>query len=310
MRCSAACSTDGDTERARPAPRGRSSVSLATDVQHPELKEIRGPAAVGGGARRFFDLLWLTALTQFKLGYHGTVLGFFWSLLRPLLLFSVLLAVFTQVFRFGDEIENYAGMLLLNIMLYGLFQDATSAAVQSVVQNESVVRKMQFPRLVIPLAVVLTTMMQFSLNLVVVFVIIIATGVQPVWTWVLLPLIIAALLLLTTTVSMLLSALFVRVRDVAIIWAVLATVLFYASPILYPIEIAPDGFRDIVALNPLTPLFEQAREWIIDPNAPGAMEAVAGNELLLIVPVALYVAICVAGVWFFAREAPRVAEEL
>jgi ABC-2 type transport system permease protein len=280
------------------------------DAHAPELKEIRGPSALGGGTRRFFDLLWLTAATEFKLGYHGTVLGFLWSLIRPLLLFGILLVVFTQIFRFGDAVEHYPALLLLGVMLFGLFQESTDGAVQSVVKNEGVVRKMQFPRLVIPLAVVLTRTMQFSLNLLVVFVIIVATGVDPLWTWVLLPVVILALLVLTTAVSMLLSALYVRVRDVAILWAVLATVLFYATPILYPIELVPDTFRDIVQLNPLTPIFEQAREWVIDPNAPGALEATAHNRLLLIIPVLLYVGICALGVWFFNREAPRVAEEL
>jgi ABC-2 type transport system permease protein len=274
-----------------------------------ELREIRGPSALGGGARRFFDLLWLTAKTEFKLGYHGTVLGFLWSLLRPLALFGILLVVFTQVFRF-EAVEHYPAMLLLGVMLFGLFQEATDGAVQSVVKNEGIVRKMQFPRLVIPLAVVLTRSMQFALNLVVVFVIIIATGVDPIWTWILFPALVVVLLVLTTAVAMLLSALYVRIRDLAILWAVLATVLFYATPILYPIEVVPDTFRDLIQLNPLTPIFEQAREWMIDPNAPGALEATAGNRLLLIVPMLLYVAICALGVWFFNREAPRVAEEL
>jgi ABC-2 type transport system permease protein len=274
-----------------------------------ELREIRGPSALGGGARRFFDLLWLTAKTEFKLGYHGTVLGFLWSLLRPLALFGILLVVFTQVFRF-EAVEHYPAMLLLGVMLFGLFQEATDGAVQSVVKNEGIVRKMQFPRLVIPLAVVLTRSMQFSLNLVIVFVIIIATGVDPIWTWILFPALVVVLLVLTTAVAMLLSALYVRIRDLAILWAVLATVLFYATPILYPIEVVPDTFRDLIQLNPLTPIFEQAREWVIDPNAPGALEATAGNRLLLIVPMLLYVAICALGVWFFNREAPRVAEEL
>ena len=282
----------------------------AAEPQVHELKEIRGPSALGGGTRRFFDLLWLTAATEFKLGYHGTVLGFVWSLIRPLLLFGILLVVFTQIFRFGDAVENYPALLLLGVMLFGLFQEATDGAVQSVVKNEGVVRKMQFPRLVIPLAVVLTRSMQFSLNLIVVFVIIVATGVDPIWTWALLPFVILALLILTTSVSMLLSALYVRVRDVAILWAVLATVLFYATPILYPIELVPDSFRDIVQLNPLTPIFEQAREWVIDPGAPGALEATADNRLLLLIPIFLYVGICALGIWFFNREAPRVAEEL
>lgn len=290
-------------------------MSVADTAGHPDptvLRDIHGPSALGGGARRFFDLLWLTAVTEFKLGYHGTALGFAWSFVRPLLLFAVLLLVFTQVFRFGDDVKNYPAMLLFNIMLFTFFADATGNAVTSVVRSESVVRKMQFPRLVIPLSVVITNALQLALSLIVVFIFLLAYGVEPVWTWILTPLLIGAMVLITTAVSMLLSVLFVRVRDVSIIWTVLSTVLFYATPVLYPIkEDFPDSpFREVVMCNPLSPIFLQAREWIIDPTAPGAVEAADGNDLLVIIPVAIFVAVCAVSVWAFNRGAPRVAEEL
>jgi ABC-2 type transport system permease protein len=275
-----------------------------------DLREIGGPSALGGGARRFFDLLWLTSVTEFKLGYHGTALGFAWSFVRPLLLFGVLLLVFTQVFRFGDDVKNYPAMLLFNIMLFTFFADSTGNAVTSVVRSENVVRKMQFPRLVIPLSVVITNALQLGLSLIVVFIFLIAYGVDPVWTWILTPLLILAMIVFTTAVSMLLSVLFVRVRDISIIWTVLSTLLFYATPVLYPIDIPESPLREIVMCNPLSPIFEQAREWIIDPTAPGAVEAADGNQLLVIIPAVLFIAICVISVWAFNRGAPRVAEEI
>jgi ABC-type polysaccharide/polyol phosphate export permease len=103
--------------------------------------------------------------------------------------------------------------------------------------------------------------------------------------------------------------LYVRYRDVAIVWSVAATSLFYGTPVLYPFEIVPDEYRNILLLNPLTPLFEQARHWIIDPTAPSAVEA-AGGWGRLIAPIAIFVVLCVLAVWVFRREAPRVAEEL
>jgi ABC-2 type transport system permease protein len=283
---------------------------VSAEPQSRELQEIRGPSALGGGVRRFLDLLWLSAVTEFRLGYHGTVLGFLWSFVRPLLLFGVLLLVFTKVFRLGSEVENYAPMLLLNILLYDFFSQATQQASTSVVHNEGIVRKMQFPRLVIPLSVVLTNAFHLALSLLVVFGFLLAYGVEPVWTWLLMPVILGALIVLTTALAMLLSAAYVRIRDIAIIWSVLSTILFYAAPILYPIEIVRGALRDLIMLNPLTPLFLQTREWIIDPNAPGAVESVAGKEWLLVVPIAIALAICVAGPYVFNRMAPRVAEEL
>jgi ABC-2 type transport system permease protein len=274
-----------------------------------ELRDVRGPSALGGGWRRALELLYLIALTDFKKTYFGTVLGYAWSLARPLMLFGVLLAVFTQVFRIGSDVPHYAVLLLFNIVLFGFFQEATGAAVTSVVAQESVVRKTQFPRLVIPLSVVLTSLFNLGLNLVAVLVFLLAFGVAPMWTWLLFPLILGALIVLTTAVSMIVSSLYPRFRDIAIIWTVASTVLFYASPVLYPIDKVPGTLRDIILLNPIAPLLELARKWVVDPTAPGPVEA-AGGAAGLIAPAVIFVVTCVLAVWIFNREAPRIAEEL
>ena len=274
-----------------------------------ELKEVRGPSALGGGWRRSFDLLYLTSVTEFKRTYFGTALGYLWSLARPLMLFAVLLAVFTQIFRIGSQVPNYPVLLLFNIVLFGFFQEATMTAVQSIVGQEAVVRKTQFPRLVIPLAVVVTGLINLSLNLVVVFVFILGYGVDPTWSWLLFPVFLALLIVLTCAVAMIVSSLYPRFRDVAIIWTVMATVLFYGSPVLYPLEVVPERFREILLVNPLTMLFELARSWVIDPGAPGPVEAASGWAGL-VPAIALYIGICAFAVWVFRREAPRIAEQL
>ncbi len=273
-----------------------------------ELREIRGPSAVGGGGRRFLDLLWVMSVTDFKITYFGTMLGYVWSLLRPLMLFGVLLFVFNRVFRFGGQVENYPVLLLFDIMLFTFFAETTGVAVASVVNQESVVRKTQFPRLVIPLSNVLTGMFNLALNLVAVFIFILAYGVDPMWTWLLLPVGLLPLLVLTAAVAAILSALFVRFRDMAIIWSVFSTVLFYGSPVLYPLDLVPSQFQAVIALNPLTPIFGQLRKWIIDPSAPGAIEAAGAAAFAG--SVAIFLAICVFAVWVFNRQAPRIAEEL
>jgi ABC-2 type transport system permease protein len=274
-----------------------------------ELRKVGGPSALGGGWRRSLELLYLIAVTEFKKTYFGTVLGYAWSLARPLLIFGVLLAVFTQVFRLGSTVPNYEVLLLFNIVLFGFFQEATTTAVTSIVGQESVVRKTQFPRLVIPTAVVLTSLFNLALNLVVVFIFILAWGVSPTWTWLLFPVVLALLLVLTTAVSMIVSSLYPRFRDTAIIWTVAATVLFYGTPVLYPVNVVPDTLRHVIMLNPLAPIFELGREWVIDPSAPGPVDA-AGGWGLLLVPIALYLAVCALAVWIFNREAPLIAEQL
>src|SRR5829696_6019064 len=112
------------------------------------LQPVRGPSALGGGWRRFRELLFLISVTEFKKTYFGTVLGYVWSLLRPLLLFAVLLFVFTKIFRLGSDVPHYPVMLLMNVVLFGFFSEATGTSLMSVVSQEGVVRKTHFPRLV------------------------------------------------------------------------------------------------------------------------------------------------------------------
>ncbi len=276
------------------------------------LREVRGPSALGGGRQRFFDLLWLMSVTEFKRAYFGTVLGYVWSLMRPLMLFGVLLFVFTRVFRVGgDEVEHYPVMLLLGIVLFTFFQESTTNAVTSVVAQEGIVRKTQFPRLVIPLATVFTGAFNLGLNFVIVFAFVFAFGVDPTWTWLLLPVAFLFLFVLTAAVSSALSILYVRFRDVSIIWLVVAQVLFYGTPILYPVTaFESQTTEQLLMINPLAVIFEQVRVWILaEPQAPTAVEA-AGGVLHLLPATAIFVGACAFAVWVFRREAPRIAEDL
>jgi len=274
-----------------------------------ELRDVPGPSALGGGRHRFFELLWLMSVTEFKRTFFGTFLGYVWSLMRPLLLFAVLLLVFTQIFKIGSQVPHYEVQLLFNIVLFGLFQEATGAAVSSVVSQEGIVRKTQFPRLVIPLSVVLTALFTLGLNMIVVVAFMLAFGVTPMWTWLLFPVILLPLLVLSAALAMLLSALNVRFRDVGIIWVVIATALNYGTPIIYPLEIVQGKLKQILMANPLTPIFHQADIWMVNPQAESVREAVHG-PLPILIGAAVYLAVCVAGVWVFRREAPRIAEQL
>lgn len=285
---------------------------MSTEIAHDqELRVVHGPGALGGGSRRFFDLLWLTAVTEFKRVYFGTVLGYMWSLIRPLMLFGILLLVFTQVFHVGsDQVEHYAVYLLMGIVLFTFFQEATTNAVTSVVTAEGVVRKTQFPRLVIPLSTVLTGLFNLGLNLLIVLVFLLAFGVDPTWTWLLFPVGVLFLFILTVGVSMGLSALYVRFRDVAIIWLVVAQVLWYATPILYSVDFKGEEFERLMMINPLAVIFEQIRVWVLaEPNAPTAVEAAHGVAGLIPAAV-IFFGVCAFGVWVFNREAPRIAEDL
>jgi ABC-2 type transport system permease protein len=274
------------------------------------LHDVPGPSALGGSRRRALDLLYVIAVNDFKRTYFGTVLGYLWSIARPLMQFAVLLAVFTHVFHFASKVGHYPVFLLFDIVLFGFFQEATTMAVGSIVGHEAVVRKTQFPRLIIPLAVVVTSLFNLVPNLVVTFVFIIAAGVSPTWTWLLLVVVLALLLVFTVAVAMIVSALYPRFRDVAIIWAVVSMALFYATPVLYPIRVVSHGFRDLIALNPLTPIMDLAQRWVTQRGTPWPTAAELGGPVRLAVAVVLYAAVCAFAVWIFRREAPRIAEAL
>jgi ABC-2 type transport system permease protein len=279
-----------------------------------ELRDVHGPSALSGGWRRMWELCLLISITDFKRNYFGTALGYLWSLMRPLLLFVVLLEVFTHVLKIGSgTIRHYPVLLLFNIVFFGFFQEATVTAVGSVVGYEGIVRKTQFPRLAIPVSVVLTALYNLVLNLVVVFVFLLAYGVTPAWTWVLLPALLALMAAFALGVSMFLSSLYPRFRDIGIMWSVFVTALFYATPVLFTLDLArahSHTLARLIALNPLTPIFELARRWIIDPSAPMPGSSSAGGVLPLLVSVAVFLVVCVLGVWTFRREAPRIAEQL
>jgi ABC-2 type transport system permease protein len=248
---------------------------------------------------------------EFKLRFFGSVLGYVWQLIRPLLLFGVLYVVFTEFIRLGAGVRFYPAVLLTGIVLFTFFSDATSRSVTAVADRESLVRKVEFPRLVVPLAVLLVAYFNLVLNLIAVLVFVLATGVSPRAEWVALPLLLLPLGLFAGGLSMLLSALYVRFRDVEPIWEVVLQVLFYGSPILYVLEIIPSVSLQhaVVWFNPIATILVQARHSLIDETAPNAWAA-AGGMAYLMIPGGIVLVVLVLGFWVFNREAPRIAEEL
>jgi len=182
--------------------------------------------------------------------------------------------------------------------------------VSSVVDREALVRKIHFPRLVIPISVVLTAYFNLALNYAAVVIFMLARGVEIRWSWLELIPLVLFLGLFATGLSMILSSLFVRFRDVRPIWEVALQAIFYGSAIFYPIENIPSvKLQHLIMCNPLAAVTQQIRHAVIDPGAPTAGQAIGGDVRLLI-PVGLVLLLVVVGFWYFNREAPRIAEEL
>src|SRR3954453_16071266 len=192
---------------------------------------IKGPSALGSDRRRFWHLTWTLAVTDWKLRFFGSALGYLWSVFRPLLLFGVLYAVFTTLLNAGDLVPFYPEALLLGIVMFTYFNEATKGCLTSLVAREPLVRKIEFPRLAVPASGVLTATFNLGLNLLPVFAFLLIDGGTPRWTWLELPLLMAALGIFAMGIGMLLSSLYVRYRDVDPIWDVVLQIMFYAAPV-------------------------------------------------------------------------------
>ena len=285
-------------------------MSVGASEGRPLGAPIKGPAAIGVDAQRFLNLTRTLAMTEFKLRFFGSALGYLWQLMRPLLLFGVLYTVFTQVLDLGSEAKFYPVALLSGIVLFMFLSESTGTAVTSLVDRENLVRKVQFPRLVVPLSVVLTALMNLGLNLIAVFVFLIASGGTVRLSWLELPLLGIALALFAASLSTLLSALFVRYRDVKPVWEVVLQMLFYATPIFYTLDaVGNPTLERILLYNPLAVIIQQFRHAVIDPSHPNAVAA-AGGWLPLLVPAAILLALMIGAYRYFDREAPRIAEDL
>jgi ABC-2 type transport system permease protein len=273
-----------------------------------ELRIVQGPTALGDDPRRFVALTRTLTLTDFKLKFYGSALGYLWQLIRPLLLFGILLVVFTRFIRFGN-VPHYEVLLLLAIVLYSFVAEAVSSAVESVVAREPLVRKIQFPRLVIPATVVATAFLNLLLNLVAVFIFAAIRGVHPQWQWLELPLILLLMVVLTSGAAMLTSCLFVRYRDVKPITDVVLQALFYGTPIFYSVDrIEPTLRHLLVMLNPFAAIIQAAKHAFV-PTEMTAAQA-AGGTLNLVVPLAIIFGLFGLGFYVFNKQAPRIAEEL
>jgi ABC-2 type transport system permease protein len=304
-------------------PFGGTTAAIAPIDQPGSMGQpIRGPRALDDSWSRFWQLAYNIARSEFKLKFFGSALGYVWQVMRPLLLFGVLYVFFVKIFHVdraqGAAARFYGVQLLGSIVLVTFFNEATGGSVRSVVDRENLVRKIQFPRLAIPISVVLLALFNLGLNIVVVMIFAVASGVHPMLSWFELPLIIAMLVVLSTGVSMLLSALFVRFRDIQPIWEVALQILLYASPVILTAEtvrreLAHGTFKHVLyhvyTLNPLVAVFQQFRHAMINHGDYSAGQ-IMGSWAALIEPLALVAIICVLGFWVFNREAPHIAEDL
>lgn len=247
--------------------------------------------------------------SDFKLRYQNSFLGYLWSLLRPMLFFGVLYVVFTKVIKVGKGVPYYPAYLLLGIVLWTFFIEATVAGMNAIVGRGDLIRKVSIPKYAIVVSTNLSALVNFSLNMIVVLGFMLLSGVPFRLTILAVPFFIAELMVFSLGVSFILATLFVKFRDFTHIWDVCLQVLFYAVPIIYPLTLPSEKFRKIISINPLAQIFQDIRWLMITPNTL-TTKAVFHSEWGRIAPMLIVLFTIIFASWFFRRNSKNFAEEL
>lgn len=248
--------------------------------------------------------------TDFKLRYQGSVLGYVWSLLRPLLLFLILYIVFAKFLRFGDAVPHYPQYLLLGILLWNYFVEVTTGSVSAIVGKGDLIRKLNFPKYVIILAGSFSAFINLLLNFVVLGFFMYVGGVELTANAILILPLILELFVFSLALAFFLSALFVRFRDISYIWEVIVQAAFYATPILYAMSFVPHEIAKAMILNPMAQIIQDARHVLITPEADTIYQLYDGNVLIWGLPLGISVVAAAVAVIYFRKRSKYFAEEV
>ena len=263
-------------------------------------------------SRRNRILLSEMVRADFKLRYQNSVLGYLWSLLKPLMLFAILYVVFSRFLRLGAGVPNYALSLLLGIVLWNFFIEAVGGSLRSIVSKGSLIRKINIPRYLIPVGSIASAAINTGLNLIVVFIFVLfGTGTALSWvTLVFFPLLLIELILIAVAFGFFLAALYVRFRDVEHIWDVVKQALFYLVPIIYPITLIPyEIVQKIILLNPLAQLLQDARSIITYAGTPTIAD-LFGGHIYRLIPLGIVIVGLVLSSAYFRKNSKYFAEEI
>lgn len=253
--------------------------------------------------------------TDFKLRYQGSVLGYLWAVLKPLLMFAILYLVFSKILRFGDDIPHYPVYLLTGTVLWNFFTECTSQGIQAIVQRGDLLRKISFPKYIVVVSATATALINLAINLCVVIVFALLNGVAPTWSWLLVPFSILELYTFSLGISFLLGAINVKYRDITSIWDVLIQALFYAVPIIYPLSMVLNAgsygpfIAQVILLNPIAQVIQDVRHNLIT-DATITTWSLIENPLVCVVPILLVILVLVLAALFFRKRSRYFAEEV
>lgn len=258
--------------------------------------------------KNFLNLTLQLALTDFKLKYSGSVLGYVWSLVKPLLFFGVLYVIFTYFFNLGKGIPNYPVYLLIGIMFWSFFAEATMSGMHSIVNRGDLIRKINFSKYVIVLSAVITSILTFALNLIIIFAFLIFSGIIPDFHAILLVPLTFEFIIFIVGLSFILATFYTKFRDFSHIWEVVLQVGFYAVPIIYPVIFIPKALEWIIMLNPVTQIIQDARWALVSQDVMTTWKLM--DLPLAYITLAIVLFVFLFGLWLFNNSAKNFAEDI
>ena len=250
--------------------------------------------------------------TDFKLRYQGSVLGYLWALLRPLMMFAILYVVFAKLLRFGGDIPHYPVYLLCGTTMWSFFTECTAQGMQSIVARGDLLRKINFPKYIVVVSATLTAVINMLINLVVIVIFALINGVAPSWSWFLVLPAIFELYLFSLGIAFLLGSINVKYRDITSIWDVIVQALFYAVPIIYPISMVATTSvlaAKAILLNPIAQAIQDVRFNLITTETATTWNFVQAPYLVIIPPL-IIIAVLIAGALVFRKKSKFFAEEV
>lgn len=248
--------------------------------------------------------------TDFKLRYQNSTLGYAWSLLRPLFLFLILYVVFVKFLRLGGSIPHFPVYLLLGIVMWTFFAEITSQSVSSIVGRGDLIRKIKIPLWIIIVSVSISALINFGLNLIIVTVFMAFNKVTPSPSILVFPIFIIEMYVFSLGISLWLSALYVKYRDISYIWEIILQGLFYLTPIIYPLTLVNQVWmQKIILLNPIAQAVQGSR-YVLVSKETITFGSVYGDNLFYVVPILIVLITLVSGVYYFRKESKYFAENI
>lgn len=261
--------------------------------------------------RRNRILLRELVVTDFKLRYQGSVLGYAWSVLKPLFLFAILYVVFDRFLQLGRDVEHFPVYLLLGIVLWQFFTEATNNGLQAIITRGDLIRKINFPKYIIIISGTISSLINLMINLGVVFIFILINQVSISWESILIIPLVIELYIFSLGIAFFLSALNVKLRDIGYLWEIFLQAAFYATPILFPLSmviIQNELAAKVMLLNPVAQIIQDARYVLVTHDSVTAYELIGGFYALI--PFAIVVGVVIIAAFYFKRHSKTFAENI